>query len=360
MKTSFVSNLAIQNAMRLTVQQGQAEMIKLQKEVATERHADVGVALGGVASKSLDLQRELARMETLKDTNSVVTQRLAASQEALNSISTAGQSTMKALIALSGSDSVDQLNIAKTEVTNSLSVFTSAINTSFNGEFLFSGINTDVKPVADYNDPAGSVAKASFDTALSTFMAAQSPPLTSMREFTPAQMNDFIENTLEPMYLDTDPAAGDQSQWGTDWSGASDQVMTSRISTTEIVPSSTSANSEGIRKFALANVIATELLGADVTSDVRTTISKATVGYIGEAISGIDAQRSALGISEARVKKANTSLDAQVTILSTSIKDMEGIDTYEAATRVTTLESQLSLAYTLTSRIQNLSLLNYL
>ncbi|MGQ3278203.1 MAG: flagellin, partial [Shinella sp.] len=56
----------------------------------------------------------------------------------------------------------------------------------------------------------------------------------------------------------------------------------------------------------------------------------------------------------------NTSLGAQITILSNSIKDMEGIDTYEAATRVTTLESQLSLAYTLTSRIQNLSLLNYL
>ena len=41
-----------------------------------------------------------------------------------------------------------------------------AVNTSFNGEFLFSGINTDVKPVADYNDPAVSAAKTTFDTAL--------------------------------------------------------------------------------------------------------------------------------------------------------------------------------------------------
>ena len=81
---------------------------------------------------------------------------------------------------------------------------------------------------------------------------------------------------------------------------------------------------------------------------------------MGRAISGIDGERSKLGISESRVSQANTSLDAQITILTTSINDMEGIDTYEAATRVTTLESQLSLAYTLTSRIQNLSLLNYL
>ncbi len=360
MKTSFVSNLAIQNAMRLTIQQSQTEVVKLEKEVTTGRHADVGVALGGAAAKSLDLQRELARMTTLTETNAVVTQRLSASQEALSSISKAAQSTMEALIALSGSDSADQLAIAKTEVTNSMSIFNSAINTSFNGEFLFSGINTDVKPVSDYNDPAGSAAKASFDTALSTFMAAQAPPLTSMNEFTKAQMTDFIKTTLEPMYLDTDPAAGDQSLWTTDWSSASDQTMTSRISTTEVVPSSTSANSEGMRKFALANVLTYELLGADVSSDVRSLISNTAVSYIGEAISGIDAQRSALGISEARVEKANTSLEAQIKLVKTHVSDLEGIDTYEASTRMNTLLTQIEASYTLTSRLQQLSLINFL
>ena len=59
MKTSFVSNLAIQNAMRLTVQQGQAEMIKLQKEVATERYADVGVALLAVLNSVRILNRKV-------------------------------------------------------------------------------------------------------------------------------------------------------------------------------------------------------------------------------------------------------------------------------------------------------------
>ncbi|MDQ0319171.1 flagellar hook-associated protein 3 FlgL [Pararhizobium capsulatum DSM 1112] len=360
MKTSFVSNLAVQNAMRLTIQQSQTEVVKLEKEVTTGRHADVGIALGGSASKSLDLQRELARMTTLTETNAVVTQRLSASQEALSSISDAAQSTMEALIALSGSDSADQLAIAKTEVTNSMSIFNSAINTSFNGEFLFSGINTDVKPVADYNDPAGSTAKAAFNTALSDFMAAQSPPLTSMSEFSTTQMTDFIKNTLEPMYLDTDPASGDQSQWTTDWSGASDQTMTSRISTTEVVPSSTTANSEGVRKFALANVLAYELLGSNVSSDVRSLISSTAVGYIGEAISGIDAQRSALGISEARVEKANTSLEAQIKLVKTHVNDLEGVDTYEASTRMNTLLTQIETSYTLTSRLQQLSLINFL
>jgi flagellar hook-associated protein 3 FlgL len=57
MKTSFVSNLAVQNAMRLTIQQGQAELLKLQTEVTTGRHADVGLALGSSAARSVSLQR---------------------------------------------------------------------------------------------------------------------------------------------------------------------------------------------------------------------------------------------------------------------------------------------------------------
>jgi flagellar hook-associated protein 3 FlgL len=350
MKTSFVSNLAVQNAMRLTIQQSQAEVIKLQAEVTTGRHADVGVALGGTTSRSLDLQREMARMKTLTSTNAVVTQRLAASQEALETVADAAQSVNKVLISLSGTEAADQLAIAKSEVTNALSIFTGAVNTSFNGEFLISGINSDVKPVADYNDPVVSAAKTTFDTELSGYMTANG--IASMRDFTASQMDDFLTNTLEPLYMGT--------QWTTDWSQASDQAMTSRISTSEVVASSTTANSKGMRKFALASVIASELLAADVSSAVRSTVSTAAMGYIGEAISGIDAQRSDLGISEARVEKANTSLAAQIELVTTHISDLEGIDSYEASTRMNTLLTQIETSYTLTSRLQQLSLINFL
>jgi flagellar hook-associated protein 3 FlgL len=39
---------------------------------------------------------------------------------------------------------------------------------------------------------------------------------------------------------------------------------------------------------------------------------------------------------------------------------MELIDPHETATRITTLETQLDMAYALTARAQGLSLLNYL
>ena len=84
MKASFVSNISLQNSMRLTVSKAQKEMVQLQEETVTGRHADVGATLGAKTSRTLNLHRDLQRMESLKSTNALTTQRLAASQQALD------------------------------------------------------------------------------------------------------------------------------------------------------------------------------------------------------------------------------------------------------------------------------------
>ncbi len=351
MKASFVSNMSLQNAMRITVASAQKEMLKVQEESVTGRHADVGAELGAKTARTLNLHRDLQRMESLKSTNALTTQRLAASQEALGQMSTAANDAMGVLIALSGITSADQLQLAQKNIGDALSIFTAAANTSFSGEYLFAGINSDVMPFNDYEQTSPvSDAKTAFDAAfLAHFGFDQTDAAVSTID--PADMQSFID-TLETDFMGVN--------WENNWSNASSENMNSRISASETVQSSTNTNVDGMRNMALGLVIGKELLALNISEASRKVVSDAAIDYMGRAVSGIDGERSKLGISESRVSQANTSLDAQITILSTSIKDMEGIDTYEAATRVTTLESQLSLAYTLTSRIQNLSLLNYL
>ncbi|RFZ88938.1 flagellar hook-associated family protein [Shinella sp. WSJ-2] len=351
MKASFVSNMSLQNAMRITVASAQKEMLKVQEESVTGRHADVGAELGAKTARTLNLHRDLQRMESLKSTNALTTQRLAASQEALGQMSTAANDAMGVLIALSGITSADQLQLAKRNIGDALSTFTAAANTSFSGEYLFAGINSDVMPFNDYDQTSPvSDAKTAFDAAfLAHFGFDQTDAAVSTID--PTDMQSFID-ALETDFMGVN--------WENNWSNASSENMNSRISASETVQSSTNTNVDGMRHMALGLVIGKELLALNISEASRKVVSDAAIDYMGRAVSGIDGERSKLGISESRVTQANTSLDAQITILSTSIKDMEGIDTYEAATRVTTLESQLSLAYTLTSRIQNLSLLNYL
>ncbi|MDI7863419.1 flagellar hook-associated family protein [Rhizobiaceae bacterium n13] len=348
MKTSFVSNLTLQNSMRLTIARAQTEVLKLREESVTGRFSDVGVALGVKTSRSLNLQGDLARMESLISTNALTTQRLSASQGALTLMSDAANKANEALIALSGSEGASELDVAKQTFADAISIFTAAANTSFAGEYLFAGINTDVMPFNDYLAEPASPAKAAFDTAFADFMTTNG--YATPADIPAAAMQTFISD-LEASFM----GAG----WD-DWSNASDQNMTSRISNTEVVQSSTNANAEGMRKFALGAVIGYELLSLGLSDETRKTVSDSALAYIGEGITGVDAERTTLGISQARVKQANTSLEAQKTILTTGIRDLESVDTYEAATRLNTLETQLSLAYTLTSKLQSMSLLNYL
>ncbi len=60
------------------------------------------------------------------------------------------------------------------------------------------------------------------------------------------------------------------------------------------------------------------------------------------------------------MKNANESLESQKKIFELHLNDLQGVDAYEASTRVTSLKALLEASYTLTSRIQQLSLVNFL
>ncbi|MGR6432009.1 flagellar hook-associated family protein [Rhizobium sp. PAMB 3174] len=350
MDTSSISNLSVQNAMRLTIRQSQNELVDAQKEVVTGTHADLGVALGAKTSQSIDLNRDVMRIQSLMDTNSLVSQRLDASQAALEQMSNNASDIMSALVALSGSDDQSTLSTAVQSASNALQAFTGLANTSLNGEYLFAGINTDVQPMTDYTE-SGNAAKAAFDDAFLTYFGFTQDD-SAASTITATDMEDFISNTVEPMFTGSD--------WQTNWSSASDQNMTSRITKSEVVDSSTNTNTDGMRYFALSAVLSVELLGTNIASDVRQVVSDAAINYAGQAISGVDYQRTQLGLSQSRVSKADDTLSEQKNIIETHLSDLEGVDAYEASTRVNNLLAQVEASYTLTSRIQQLSLVNFL
>ena len=350
MKTTLTSTSAMQNAVRLAIQRAQTEVADRQTEVTTGKHADIGLALGSKSARTISLNRDFARLESILDSNALVTQRLSSSQDALGQMVENAQSVLDMLITVKETEGAHQLDVAERELKGALSNFTSLANMSATGEFLFAGVNTDVQPLQDYQ-AGGSDAKAAFDTAFSThFGFAQDSAQTAT--ITKADMQDFLENVVEPMFSGP--------QWEANWSQASDTNMSSRITNSEVVESSTNANEEGFRNFAMAAVVGIEVLGADLSAETRTYLSDKLVSYTGNAISGLNAERAQLGVSEGRVAKANDALAAQKDVVATYIGELEGVDPYEASTRMNTLLTQMEASYALTARIQQMSLINYL
>ncbi|WP_323688006.1 flagellar hook-associated family protein [Rhizobium sp. AN69] len=367
MKTSFISSLAMQNSMRSTILKAQLEMTNLNTELTTGKHADLGVTLGANTARSLDLNRDVDRLSSLVSVNSIATQRLKSSQAALDGMAKAAQEIQKVLVPNTSSAAPTLATVAKT-ISNAFNTFTGFANTAVSGEFLFSGINTDVKPIDDYF-AEGSTLKAAYEVELNAFMAAQTPAVGNIADLSKDRTAAFMTR-IEGVFNGTTPvtnpphsdltAGQNYDFWTTYGSKASDTNMTSRISQNEVVETSTNSNSQGMRYFAMTAMTAMTFLDDKVPSDVRELVATRSVTNIGTVISGLNQQQSQLGLSESRVSKANDSLAAQKKIIETHLLDIEGIDTYEVKTRLDLLQQQIEIAYSLTSRLQKMSLVNYL
>ncbi|NTG49652.1 flagellar hook-associated family protein [Agrobacterium rhizogenes] len=345
MKLSFISSTAIQNSMRQTIRQAQNEMTDASTEATTGVYADIGVSLGSGTASSVNLTRDVTRIDSILSSNSVVNQRMTSSQTALSDMSSQAQKFMDQLVALRGNSDDSSIQLTRQTATATMSSFVADANTMVNGEYLFAGTNTDVQPMTD-NSTAATTA---IQSALSDYATAQG---VAISDLTGDQMKDFITNVAEPLVTS-------DSSWS-DWSSASDQNMSSRISNSEVIESSTNANATGMRYLALSTTVANALMGQGLSQDALNAVTDQATSYARQAIDGLNNQASQLGLSQARLTDANTSLNAQKTIINTNISDLTGVDAYEASTKVNSLQTQLETAYTIVSKIQQLSLVNYL
>lgn len=342
MKVSFVSSQAISQAMRYQMQRIQAQLVTATKESVEGRFADVGLALGARTGMSVSLHREIDRLKGLTDSNQLAASRLDSTQIGLQDMTEAAQKLLSAYATASSSAS--EPKIARQEAESVLALMTSVLNANLNGEHLFAGINTDVKPLNDFLDPA-SPNRIALETAFSTF------PFADPANITDVEMNAFLDS-VEAQFTGAD--------WNTNWSTATDQQITSRITLTETAQTSVSANITGVRKLAMAAATVVIGLGDDLNQAARDALLERSISMIGEAITDLANQQGSAGITQQRIEKANERMSMQVDLFSKALINLEGVDEFEAVTRVKGLEAQIELSYALTARLQQMSLLKFL
>jgi flagellar hook-associated protein 3 FlgL len=171
--------------------------------------------------------------------------------------------------------------------------------------------------------------------------------ISSAADISADQMQDFLDDYTSSF------------DWS-DWTNASDNKMISRISTSESLATSSSLNADGFKNLALSSLITSQLATAGLSPDALSVVNTQVTTLAGLAVSGIDAERSSMGLSQERVEKANTAMQSQMDIINTQLTDLVGVDTYEASVRLNTLLTQVETSYTITSKIQDLSLVNFL
>lgn len=344
MKSLFVSSAAVSQAMRYSMARAQSELTKAQKEMTTGVVADVGLALGARAGQSVSLARDLDRLKGIVDTNGLITARLTATQNSLTQIATAANGFLSTLTTNATP------SVVLNEARSTLDALTSALNTSYNGEHLFAGVNTDVQPINDFF-AAGSPNKAAFDAGFQSFFGFTQNDAAAA-SITADQMNDFVDTVLVPQFLG--------SGWQGTWSNAADDGITSRIALNETAVTSVSANQTGLRRLAMSAAAVAAIFDSNVGEAGRKALVDRTLGEVGIAMSEVANIKANTGTIENRVKNASDRIGMQSDLFEESLLKLEGVDPYEASTRVTMLLQQIETSYALTARIQQLSLVNFL
>jgi flagellar hook-associated protein 3 FlgL len=349
MKSTFVSTSSLSAATRAALIKMQARLADAQKEVATGRLADVGRELGYKTAQTISLRQDYDRLKTIIDTNSVVSTRLSATQAALKSLTNDAQLFISQLISARNSDT--GAAVAKNQASAALTSFINTANTAIDGAYLFAGINSDVKPLTDYFGAATPTNRqAVADAFFANFGITIGDPAAV--NISAADMQTFLDGSFASLF--EDPA------WTSNWSSASDQNVKSRISTSELIETSTNANTAGFRKLAEAYTMVADLGIESLNASAYQAVIDTATRLAGEAVQDLVKEQSRLGTSEERVANANDRMAVQVNILSQRIGKLEGVDAYEASNSLAELLTQIETAYAVTARIQQMTLLDYL
>ncbi|KUO58526.1 MAG: hypothetical protein APF80_01890 [Alphaproteobacteria bacterium BRH_c36] len=349
MKTTFISTQSIGEATRANIMRSQARLSEAQSELSTGKHFDTGIAISGEYSNLVDLRQQFESLRVFEKSNAILQTRLEVSQTAMQSLVDGAQDFISELIAARQAPSGAEL--IQESAKGRLQGLVEQLNVSYNGQFVFSGINVSQPPLADYwSDPPPPGRTALAASFMAEFGVAQSDP--GARSITPGAMESFLDGAFPDLFADPG--------WGDNWSSASSQLATVRIGRSETIAPSVSANESAIRKLVQVYAAAADL-GTE-------TLSKATVEAVidnivtvaGGAMQELSGLQSRLGLSQARLATATDRGEIQRGILQDRIGRLEGVDPFEASTRLTSLLTQIEASYAVTARIQRLTILNYL
>ena len=344
-----ISTLAILNAPRQSIYESQRRLLDAQTELSTGRHADVGLYLGGKTSEVIGLRNGFDRNNSIIDMNGLAATELDLTQSAMTSLVELSHQFSATLIG--ARNAVNGQEVVKTAAKAAIESFTSIINQTHSGKFLFGGINSEVAPIENYLSSPPSAGKAAVDGAfLTEFGVTQSA--AGVGSITAPQMDTFLNGAFSNLFTPT--------AWSSTFSSASDQNRTARIDADYTVEVSTNANEAAFRDFAKAISMAFDLGTGTLNQAAFEKVVDKAVAVSAASAQEIGLIAGELGTSEKLITDTTLQLKQRNEILNREIVSLEGVDQYEVSTRVNLLTTQLEASYSITARINRLNLMNYL
>jgi flagellar hook-associated protein 3 FlgL len=110
----------------------------------------------------------------------------------------------------------------------------------------------------------------------------------------------------------------------------------------------------------MAFTMVADLGGEIMTQNTFDVVLNKAVSMLGEAIGELNSSIGQVGNAQARVARASDKLSLQTDLINERILALENVNTTEVSVLLSNAVTQLEVTYAVTSRMQGMSLLNYL
>lgn len=310
------------------------EMQRLSVEIATGQIADVRKIANGSTAYLNDLERSLTKLDGYDLATLEAGQLAGGMQTALTRIGDLNSSFQATLLTANNAAFGDTSSSILSEAKAAFGQAISAMNTSVGGRTIFAGMATNTQPIAP---------SADILTALGTALAGA------------GSVDDIL--AAAQAWFDDPSGFGAVGYLGSETSLAPVALSDEDTALFEL-RGDDPALRETLRNFAVIALADDPALG--LTKAQQSELfqkSSASVLSAGDEVIKLQAK---VGVSESQIEVLTVRQSSERASLEMARSDLLSIDPYQAATELEQVQFQLQSLYAITSRMSQLSLVNYL
>ncbi|MFC4669504.1 flagellin [Seohaeicola nanhaiensis] len=327
-------------------------LARAEKETTTGLRADLFRDLGQRAAESVRLRNIVSRNEGFIASNKLLAGRMEVTSMAMSDIRKVAEGFLA--LAVSGSNPGSAISSElQANARIAIDQIIAQANTVYQGSHVFAGVDQDKTPMQGWERTNPSTGLSPQDV-MSAIVASG-----------PSSVADVaaIAAEVQSAFDGTHPNSGFNYEAsffnGTPQSAG--QRVEARIGEGVTITHGIQANDDGFRQLMQG-------LSMLASTDISQIQDQATYSaYLDVAVQNISqgsqtllGDQTRLGSTQGLVEETIERHESVIQVYSTRMLDLEGVDEYEAATRLNLLKSQLEASYAVTARLQSLSLLNFL
>jgi len=305
------------------------------QELATGKHADIGRELNGNMRILAGITSSIEALNSFQRVASHAARHLQDTQSALEVVQSSAEQAASDLLLMTNVQDVTLLDNASNDANSKLSTVIGALNSQSAGQSIFSGADTDKNALQNSGDFVQAfTANVSGLTSVSDVLAE-------------------VENWFSA------PGGGFET---VSYLGSNTSLGSLKLNEIQEADVSVSALDDEIKQ-TLKGLLVASLVELDIPSgaysDKRQLIEYATETLFSNA-SDLSGLRGRVGTEQARVEEAQSTNQSQISTLEIGHNELVLVDPFETATQLENTRNQLETLYSVTARLSQLKLADFL